>query len=291
MFELRKIGIVKRASALLLDLILLAVLTTGFMWIISLICHFDREQALLVQYTNEWEEFREEYFPTIAPFYGFTYEVDEETGEYTLTKPAENGRDTVPATPNDVVTKLNSSEGKDPETAEAYEKFLTLPPAAKVDAQRVYVPSLLFMIISIGLLLAYLVLEFILPIILKNGQTVGKKVFGICLVRPDCVRITNIALFARTLLGKFAVETMFPILLVFLLLLGMLGWLALVLLAALFILNIVLFFATKNRTPIHDIFASTVAVDMATQVIFDSEEELNAKKALQHREFIENSKS
>ena len=37
MFELRKIGIVRRASAWLLDAILLSVLAVGFMWIIPII--------------------------------------------------------------------------------------------------------------------------------------------------------------------------------------------------------------------------------------------------------------
>jgi len=50
MFELKKIGIIKRLSALLLDAVLLAVLTTGFMWIISLICNFDKQQDKLVEY-------------------------------------------------------------------------------------------------------------------------------------------------------------------------------------------------------------------------------------------------
>ena len=285
MFELRKIGIVKRASALLLDAILLAVLTTGFMWIISLIANFSSKQELAVQYYNEWEDFRIEYFPSVAPFYGFDYEQNEDGTEFTLTM---NG---VPKTEDDVVRALNSSDGNDPETAEAYQKFLTLTPRNKVDAQYLLVYSTLFMMISLGLLLAYLVLEFILPIILKNGQTVGKKVFGICLVRSDCVKITNISLFARSILGKFAVETMFPVLLVFLFFFGGLGVLAIILFAALMILNIVLFFATKNRTPIHDIFAATVAVDMKLQMIYESEEELAMKKAAQHKQFIENSKS
>ena len=286
-FELRKIGIVRRASALLLDAILLAVLTTGFMWIISLICNFTREQELATQYYNEWEDFRKEYIPGIAGFYGFTY-VEDENGDYTITV-TESGK---PATLDEIVAKLNSSEGNDPETAEAYEKFSKeLTPSLVVNAQYRLVYNMLFMMVSLGLLLAYIVLEFVIPIILKNGQTVGKKVFGICLVRPNCVKLTNIALFARTLLGKFAIETMFPILLVFLFLFGGLGILAIILLAAMTILNIVLFFATKNRTPIHDIFAATVAVDMRLQMIFETEEELIAKKSLQHKEFIESSKS
>lgn len=283
MFELRKTGIVKRASALLLDVILLAVLTTGFMFIISLICNYSHEEALSTQYFNEWEEFRKEYVGGVASHYGFTYE--EKDDGYVIKKDGQE------SSLGAVMEKLDASKGEDPETAEAYAKYLTLTPVAKVNAQYKYVYSLLFMMVSVGILLAYVVLEFVIPIILKNGQTVGKKVFALCLVRIDCVKITNLALFARTFIGKFAIETMFPVLLVFLFLFGGLGLLALILLGALLIMNIILFFATKNKTPIHDILAGTVVVDAKLQMIFQSEEELMAKKTLQHTETVQNSKS
>lgn len=283
MFELRKIGIVRRCSALLLDVILLAVLATGFMYLISLICNFDHEQKLFSQYNAEWDEYRKEYVEDVAGFYGFEY--TENGDEYAITKDGQE------STIELVMEQLVSSEGKDEETKAAYDAYFLLTPSAKIATQYKYVMSLLFMMISIGILLSYLVLEFILPIILKNGQTVGKKVFGICLVRPDCVKITVLALFARTILGKYAIETMFPVLLAFLFFFGGLGVLAIVLFAALLLLNIVLFFARKNRTPIHDILANTVAVDMRLQMIFQSEEELAEKKALHRKkEFLPSSK-
>ena len=285
MFELRKIGIVKRASALLLDAILLAVLTTGFMFIISLICNYNHHEDLANQYYAEWEDFRKEYVGEVAAFYGFDYTQSEDGEDYTLTWKGE------PASLNDVMSALDASQGNDPETARAYDKYLTLTPTSKVNMQYRYVYTLLFMMVSLGVLLGYLVLEFIIPIILKNGQTVGKKVFGICLVRPDCVKIRTVALFARTFLGKFAIETMFPVLLVFLFFFGGMGILAIILFAALLILNTVLFFATKNRTPIHDIFASTVVVDMKLQMIFESEEELIETKTRLHKESVENEKN
>ena len=84
---------------------------------------------------------------------------------------------------------------------------------------------------------------------------------------------------------------MFPVLLVFLFLFGGIGILAIILFAAITILNVVMFFATKNKTPIHDMLAGTVAVDMKLQVIFNSTEEMIARKTLQHTEEVEKSKS
>lgn len=280
MFELRKIGIVKRASAWLLDAILLMVLTTGFMFLIGLICHYQEEADLFEQYFTEWDDYRVGYIRDLASHYG--YACEEFGGEYVVTKDGE------PASIDDVIAKLLASKGEEEETAEAYQKYLALPPLEK---QYRYVNSMLFMMISLGLLLSYFILEFIVPLFLKNGQTVGKKVFGICLVRPDCVRITSISLFARTVLGKFAIESMFPVLLVFLFFFAQLGLISVILLAAFLILEVVLFFATKNRTPIHDILAYTVAVDMQLQMIFDSEEELNEKKALAAKEKAEKEKN
>ena len=272
MYELKRIGIVKRASALLLDAILLVVLATGFMFIVSLICNYDREEQLATQYFSEWEDFRKDYAAEVAEYYGYKYE--ETNGNYVVTK------DGKPASLDDVMRELDSSEGGDAETAEAYQKYKALPSVEKVNRQYRYVYTLLFMMTSIGVLLSYAVLEFVMPLIFKNGQTIGKKVFGICLVRSNCVKINTLMLFARTFVGKFAIETMFPVLLAFLFFFGGVGLLALVLFAGITVLNIALFCATKNKTPIHDIFAGTVAVDMNLQMIFQSEEELIAKKTL-----------
>lgn len=284
MFELKKIGIVKRASALLLDAILLAVLATGFMFLISLMCNYSHEQQLASQYYKEWEQFRKDYIEDVAEFYGFKYVADGDN--YTITD--SNGKI---VSIDEVMLALDESGGNHAETAEAYQKFKALPSAKVVNLKYQYVYNLMFLIISLGIFLAYFVLEFIIPLCLKNGQTIGKKVFGICLVRPTCVKITAPNLFARTILGKFAVETMFPVLLVFLLLFGGIGIMAIILLVALAILNIVLFFATKNRTPIHDLFANTVAVDMSVQMIYQSDEELVEKKSLQHKDYIQSTKS
>ena len=315
MFELKKIGFIKRASAWLLDAILLAVLATGFMWIISLICNFEEEADVLEQYTAERYEFQKEYMPKIAEHYGFVYtatyddavhNVDYEASKdgkaatvddilaamveeiasfcgYTFEMHEESyllkAPDGSAATISDLSAALGTAEGERPEMAAVFQSYAALTSAQAYGSQYQYVNTMLFMMVSVGIFLAYLILEFILPVILKNGQTVGKKVFSICLVRPDCVRITTLALFGRVVIGKFAIETMFPVLLIFLFFYGQLGLLALILLGALLLLNTILFFATKNHTPIHDILAFTVAADMKEQMIYASEEELNERKA------------
>lgn len=275
MFELNKIGFVKRASALLLDAILLAVLSTGFMYIVSLICHYSEAEAKAYEYSDQRNAFVADYIPTVSRYYGFVYEETEDGSSYTIT--TEDGK---AASIEDVLEKLVNDEDRSAEMQEAYAAYEDLPPMELFNAQVQLVLTMLFMMVSIGVLLAYLVLEFIIPIILKNGQTVGKKVFSIGLVKPNLVKINNLSLFARTFIGKFAIETMFPILLVFLFMFGGLGWVAIVLFVAITLLNIILFFVTKNKTPIHDVLAGTVAVDLKIQLTFNSEEEIAEKKAL-----------
>ena len=62
----------------------------------------------------------------------------------------------------------------------------------------------------------------------------------------------------------------------------------LVLLAALAISQIVIFFATKTFSFLHDLLAGTVSVDISTQMIFESEEAKVAYIEEKHAEEVKN---
>ena len=304
MFELRKIGILKRASALLLDAILLMVLATGFMFIISLICKFEKHTDLysehIDKFNDDYNAFKDEYAKDVCEHYGFIYEEKEVTEgdevKKSFTVKTKEGEEA--SFDKDVIKKFVDDDGEydssNPDyerMTAAYESYKALSdPLSKANYHYQLIIRFLFLMVSFGFLLSYTVLEFVIPIIFKNGQTIGKKVFGIALVKPNCVKITNLSLFARTFLGKYAIETMFPVLLIFMLIFGGMGMLAIILFAALTILNIVLFCVTKNKTPIHDMLAGTVAVDIKLQMIFESEEELSQKKSLSVKEEAEKAK-
>ncbi len=120
-------------------------------------------------------------------------------------------------------------------------------------------------------------LEFVVPLFLKNGQTLGKKIFGIAVMRTDGIRISPLILLIRTLLGKYTIETMTPILVVFLTVFAGLGYIGLVALAGLALLQILLMAFTKTNSAIHDVLARTVVVDLASQMIFDDEQHKRQK--------------
>lgn len=157
------------------------------------------------------------------------------------------------------------------------------------DAMKLYatIINLVFMMVSIGLLLSFIIFEFILPIILKNGRTIGKKIFQVGVMQINGVKINTFALFARAILGKYTVETMVPILILGLILLGRGTVVVVIVLFALIIMQLVLLIATKTNSLIHDVLSSTVVVDMATQMIFNSKEEMIEYKEQVHLAEVE----
>ena len=133
--------------------------------------------------------------------------------------------------------------------------------------------NLRMMILSFSLLAAVLVIELLFPLILGNGQTLGKKIFGIGIMHIEGIRITPVQVFVRAVLGKFTIELMLPVYILLLTFGGGLGIVGIALLAALLIAQIVCLVITRTNAPIHDIFASTVAVDFASQRIFEDRED------------------
>ena len=175
-------------------------------------------------------------------------------------------------------------------TAEEQEKFNIAYEDLSTDEESMKVYNLLIsltiVILSVSVLIAMLLLEFVVPLLFKNGQTLGKKVFGIALMRVDCVKISPLMLFVRTILGKFSIETMVPLLLGLMMLWGVIGIIAPVVILGLFALQIILMVKSETNSAIHDRLAYTVAVDYNSQMIFKTPEE-----AVAYREKISQTES
>ncbi len=128
------------------------------------------------------------------------------------------------------------------------------------------------LIISLSFLVSVSFVEFIMPLIFKNGMTPGKKVFGLAVVKTNLVRISTFQLFVRAILGKYTLEIMIPVLIILMLYFGMLGSIGLIVLAAITVLQVALFLATEKKQPIHDLLSDTAVVDFNSQNIFPDEE-------------------
>ena len=131
--------------------------------------------------------------------------------------------------------------------------------------------SLMLVILTLSILVGYAILEVFVPRLFGNGQTLGKKVFGIALMRTNGVKINTICLFIRTILGKFTIETMIPVLLCIMIFFGVIGLLGPTIIGILLIAQAVLLIVTQTNSAIHDLIADTVVVDLSSQMMFNSE--------------------
>lgn len=134
------------------------------------------------------------------------------------------------------------------------------------------VTHLSLLIVIIPLLISFILYEFVLPLFLKNGQTLGKKILGIALMHKEGIRVKNIQLFIRALFGKFVVETMLVLFVI--IYFGLLTDITLICLLIYVVAQIICMVSSHSNSPIHDLMAGTVAVDMASQRIFETYDQL-----------------
>lgn len=253
MYDIQKASILKRVSAFLLDFILMTIALTGFALLLSTVFGYDN-------YVRDLNQKREEYE---------TVYIGEELIKEGVTFDIE--KDKYDALDEDTRKILD----------DAYALF-------QKDRAVIFNYNMLFnltlTIASLSIVISYLVVEFMFPMIFGNGQTVGKKIFGIGVVHENAVKITGVAAFTRAILGKCVIETMIPIMVAITIFSGNSGIVGLIVLGLILFLEIFVFFKEKKGLLIHDVIAHTVTVDLSTQLIFETPEELaeyTAKKAAQ----------
>ena len=249
-YDVQKASMWKRLSAYLCDIILLVIVAVGVAFLLSFALNYEG-------YLNERETIRVGY----ENQYGVDFDISKE--DY---------------------NKLSAEKKK--AIDDAFALFVTDPEVNRID---ILLANLVLIIVSFSGLIPYLLLEFIIPLILRNGQTIGKKVFGVAVMRVDGVKISPLQLFIRTVLGKCTIETLLPIFLVLMLmfnympLVGMVGFLAIA------IIQFFCIVATRYHTPMHELLSATVSVDFQSQLIFDTPEALLEYKKKIHEEKAERS--
>jgi len=144
--------------------------------------------------------------------------------------------------------------------------------------------SLTTLIITISAFISYGILEFVIPIIFKNGQTIGMKCFRIGLIDKQGIRVKNIQIFIRFLFGKFLVSRILPIygfiFMVFNLTGGLYGF---VLAVGILLCDLGMMIFSETKSGIANAISSTYAVDLEETYIFNTIEELNNKKCEEQR--------
>ena len=259
-FDLQKASMWKRISAFLCDFILFAIVAVGFALLLSTVLGVDAQQnkmiSICAQYTEEYG---------LSDF--MTEDELKDSLSLTITEERYNAfTEEQQAIFQEAATALYSNG----DYLYAYEM----------------VNQLILIVVTFSVLIAQLLLEFVVPLLFKNGQTLGKKVFGVAVMRMDGVKISPVILLIRTVLGKYTIETMIPVFVLLSVVLGTASIVTIVLLFLLIIAQIVLLIFTQANTPLHDMLAGTVTVDFASQLIFDTPEELLEYKKKLHADSV-----
>ena len=234
-YDIQKAGMWKRVAAWMLDAILLSVLAVGFAYLLSNILGYD-------VYGNTLDAAYARY----ESQYGIVFDITQEAYQ-AMDAAARQNYDAAYA-----------ALIADQEAMYAYNMMMNLT----------------LIVTTGGILLGIMLWEFMIPSWLGNGQTLGKKAFGLGLIREDGVRLNNLQLFTRALLGKFTIDTMIPVYILLMLFWGTIDLTGTLILAALLLGQAVCVGMTPNNSAIHDLLAGTVVVDLSSQTIFRSTEDL-----------------
>ena len=238
-YDLQKASMWKRISAFLFDFIMMSVITVLFAFLLSWVTGYDNWQRT---FSSAYGRIEEEYQVNLD----LTYD------EYTALTDEQSDR----------LNAAYDALRQDEEGMKAYQMIHTLSQV----------------IVSLSILFGVMIWEFLIPLKLKDGRTLGKKIFGLALMRTDGVRVNTVSLFIRSLLGKYTIEIMIPVLIIMMIFWGTIGIIAPIILALIAIVEMCVMFFTQTNSLIHDLLADTVVVDYMSQMIFDTYDAMIAYK-------------
>ena len=246
-FEVQRADFWKRISAFLFDIIMIGIIVVGSAYLLSVIFKYD-------YYADIASEVEAEYVEK----YGINPNIS--STEYEALTDEQKA----------VYIACDEARQNDERLIVAYDIMMNLA----------------LLITSVSILIAYLIMEFAVPMLFGNGQTLGKKAFGLAVMHSNGVRLRGQAHFVRSVIGKGVIETMVPVYFVLMIIFGNLGLMGTVALLLLLALQIYTLAATKHRSAIHDLISDTVVVDYASQLIFENVDELMAYKTKIHEEEV-----
>lgn len=246
-FEIQRADFWKRISAFLFDLIMIGIVVVGVAAAMSAIFKYDHYLGIIEQVENEYVE-----------KYGVN--PDLSTDEYNALSPEQKA----------IYAECDKARQADERLIVGYNIIINLALA----------------IASVSILIAFSLMELVVPILFKNGQTLGKKVFGLGVVHTNGVRLRGQAHFVRSIIGKCIIEAMVPTYIVLMIIFGNLGIVGTVVLVLLLGLQIFTVATTRCRSAIHDLISDTAVVDLASQMIFENVDELMEYKTRIHAEEV-----
>ncbi|MBO4217191.1 MAG: RDD family protein [Clostridia bacterium] len=237
MYDLQRAAFSKRLFAFLADLILAAILITGVYFVMSAALDVDGYNAKYTEILKSYEN-----------KYGVTFGVTQEQYGAMTQEEKDNYRAAVDA--------MNSD-------AEANDAIKTSY-------------RLVFIIFSVGIILSMTLLEFVIPLLFGDGRTLGKRLFGLGVMRRSSLKISPASLLIRGVIGKAVFEMILPVLIFLSVITGVTGVFGVIMLAVYLAAEIVAYATSHTGAFLHDVLADTVVVDWDSQMIFGTAEERDA---------------
>ena len=246
-FEIQRADFWKRISAFLFDLIMIGIVIVGAATLMSVIFRYDEHMSAVEQIEQSY-----------ADKYGINTDISAE--EF----------DALTDEQKALYDACEAERQQDENLMIGYNILMTTS----------------ITIASVSILVGFLIMELIVPIFFGNGQTLGKKAFGLGVVHTNGVRMKGQAHFVRVIVGKCVIEAMIPVYIVLMILFGNLGIVGTVVLVLIGILQIFTVASTRTRSAIHDLISDTVVVDLGSQMVFENVDELVAYKTRIHAEDV-----
>ena len=222
-YDLQKASFWKRASAFLFDVVIMAVVVVGIAALMSTVLNYDNHISVIESRKNHYIS---KYEADYEKEHGESCKLDLSLGYSEMS----DGQ-------KEIYNKVDEALSKDSDVQTA--TFLLL--------------NYTLVICLVSTFVAYAILEFVVPMIFKNGQTLGKKLFSIGVIRTNTVRATPFVLFVRMLFGKFTIETVLPLFVVIMMFFGIIGIVGPIVIFGLILLEVVAVLATRTRSALHDL--------------------------------------
>ena len=247
--SLQKANFWKRISAFMFDIIVTIMLSMGFATVINVFCDYDQKAADLDAYYAHYEE-----------VYGIDFDIaDEDFNQLSAEQKA-------------LYTEANRALKNDAGFQDTYQDMFALT----------------MLMFGGGSLTAFILWYFVVPLFFGYGRTMGKRIFGLAVIRTNCVKVSAPVLLIRTTVGMYAIETMLPLSLLIMIGFDMMGIVGLITIGLLGILQLWVLISSKTNSSIHDLLTDTVVVEFMSQQIFDTQEDLIHFVQEEHAKQVEN---
>ena len=132
-----------------------------------------------------------------------------------------------------------------------------------------------------GVFVTELILDYIIPMCLKNGRTIGMFCLGLAYIDTRDIKINHFQVFTHFLFGKFIVVSALPIFFFLMHFFNVFPTYGLLICVVIILANLIMKFASPKRMGIADSIGKMYMIENESQIYCNTVEELSALKAIE----------